>query len=118
MAIVKGGDSETVTRLAAKQFPTPDIMQLWGEAVYYNPDFLSTKVTDVLFPAVFSTSKGPQKYKTKSCLRLTDIISFFVQIDMTIKLPSGSSLYLEVEEHSSLLIFKAVQTASFFTLLI
>ncbi|TTG32354.1 Complement component C8 beta chain [Bagarius yarrelli] len=44
VAIVKGGDSETVSRLAAKEFPTPDIMQLWGEAVHYNPDFISTKM--------------------------------------------------------------------------
>ncbi|MCJ8731197.1 hypothetical protein PDJAM_G00196670 [Pangasius djambal] len=44
VAVVRGGDSETVSRLAAKQFPTPDIMQLWGEAVHYNPDFVSTKM--------------------------------------------------------------------------
>jgi len=42
---VRGGDSETVSRLAAKQLPTPDIMQLWGDAVFYNPDFIHKKVT-------------------------------------------------------------------------
>lgn len=48
VAVVKGGDSETVARLAAKQFPTPDIMQLWGDAVHYSPDFVSTKVADAI----------------------------------------------------------------------
>lgn len=43
--VVRGGDSETVSRLAAKQLPTPDIMQLWGDAVFYNPDFIHKKVT-------------------------------------------------------------------------
>ncbi len=43
--VVRGGDSETVSRLAAKQLPTPDIMQLWGDAVFYNPDFIRKKVT-------------------------------------------------------------------------
>lgn len=43
--VVRGGDSETVSRLAAKQLPTPDIMQLWGDAVFYNPDFIKKKVT-------------------------------------------------------------------------
>ncbi|KAM9500604.1 complement component C8 beta chain [Clarias gariepinus] len=45
VAIVKGGDSETVARLGSKELPTPDIMQLWGEAVHYNPDFISTKMS-------------------------------------------------------------------------
>ncbi|KAI5616223.1 complement component C8 beta chain precursor [Silurus asotus] len=45
IALVRGGDSETVSRLAARQFPTPDIMQLWGEAIFYNPDFISTKLS-------------------------------------------------------------------------
>ncbi|ROL45909.1 Complement component C8 beta chain [Anabarilius grahami] len=42
--VVRGGDSETVSRLAAKQLPTPDIMQLWGDAVFYNPDFIHKKI--------------------------------------------------------------------------
>ncbi|KAL1279742.1 hypothetical protein QQF64_014342 [Cirrhinus molitorella] len=41
---VRGGDSETVSRLAAKQLPTPDVMQLWGDAVFYNPDFIRKKI--------------------------------------------------------------------------
>ncbi|XP_017328556.1 complement component C8 beta chain [Ictalurus punctatus] len=45
VAVVRGGNSETVSRLASKHFPTPDIMQLWGEAVHYSPDFISTKLT-------------------------------------------------------------------------
>ncbi|KAF4088773.1 hypothetical protein AMELA_G00058720 [Ameiurus melas] len=45
VAVVRGGDSETVSRLASKHLPTPDIMQLWGEAVHYSPDFISTKLT-------------------------------------------------------------------------
>ncbi|RXN14300.1 complement component C8 beta chain [Labeo rohita] len=42
--VVRGGDSETVSRLAAKQLPTPDVMQLWGDAVFYNPDFIRKKI--------------------------------------------------------------------------
>ncbi len=45
LIVVRGGDSETVSSLAAKQLPTPDIMKLWGDAVFYNPDFISKKVT-------------------------------------------------------------------------
>uniref|UniRef100_UPI003D9E9675 complement component C8 beta chain precursor n=1 Tax=Danio rerio TaxID=7955 RepID=UPI003D9E9675 len=45
--VVKGGDSETVSRLAAKQLPTPDIMQMWGEAVFYNPEFISKKIEPI-----------------------------------------------------------------------
>ncbi|XP_051989612.1 complement component C8 beta chain [Xyrauchen texanus] len=41
---VRGGDSETVSRLAAKELPTPDIMQQWGDAVFYNPDFINRKI--------------------------------------------------------------------------
>ncbi|XP_072543713.1 complement component C8 beta chain [Salminus brasiliensis] len=44
VAVVRGGDSETVSRLGAKELPTPDIMQLWGDAVHYNPDFIRTKL--------------------------------------------------------------------------
>ncbi|XP_073720493.1 complement component C8 beta chain isoform X1 [Misgurnus anguillicaudatus] len=42
--VVRGGDSETVSRLAAKQLPTPDDMQLWGDAVFYSPDFINRKL--------------------------------------------------------------------------
>ncbi|KAK1797435.1 hypothetical protein P4O66_008812 [Electrophorus voltai] len=44
VAVVRGGDSETVARLAAKQLPTPDLMQLWGDAVHYNPDIIHSKM--------------------------------------------------------------------------
>lgn len=44
VAVVKGGDSETITQLATKNLPTQKLMQQWGEAVYYNPDFIHTKV--------------------------------------------------------------------------
>ncbi len=49
LIVVRGGDSETVSSLAAKQLPTPDIMKLWGDAVFYNPDFISKKVTFFIF---------------------------------------------------------------------
>uniref|UniRef100_A0AAR2JMJ6 Complement component C8 beta chain n=1 Tax=Pygocentrus nattereri TaxID=42514 RepID=A0AAR2JMJ6_PYGNA len=45
VAVVRGGDSETISRLAAKELPNPDIMQRWGDAVYYNPDFIRTKLS-------------------------------------------------------------------------
>ncbi|KAG5847479.1 hypothetical protein ANANG_G00126490 [Anguilla anguilla] len=44
VALVKGGSSESITRLAFNQLPTPEIMQEWGDSVFYNPDFLQTKV--------------------------------------------------------------------------
>lgn len=44
IVVVKGGDSESVSRLAAKKLPAPSDMQLWGDAVFYNPDFLNRKV--------------------------------------------------------------------------
>ncbi|KAJ8390419.1 hypothetical protein AAFF_G00108130, partial [Aldrovandia affinis] len=43
VAVVKGGGSESITRLAFKQLPTPEIMQEWGDSVFYNPDFLHSK---------------------------------------------------------------------------
>ncbi|KAL6491186.1 hypothetical protein MHYP_G00015310 [Metynnis hypsauchen] len=45
VAVVRGGDSETISRLAAKELPNPDIMQRWGDAVYYNPDFVRTTLS-------------------------------------------------------------------------
>ncbi|KAJ8357302.1 hypothetical protein SKAU_G00200960 [Synaphobranchus kaupii] len=44
MVVVKGGGSESITRLAFNKLPTSDIMQDWGDSVFYNPDFLKTKV--------------------------------------------------------------------------
>uniref|UniRef100_A0A3P9AQE2 Complement component C8 beta chain n=2 Tax=Esox lucius TaxID=8010 RepID=A0A3P9AQE2_ESOLU len=40
VSIVRGGDSESITALAAQRLPTPQLMRLWGEAVHYNPDFI------------------------------------------------------------------------------
>lgn len=54
--VVRGGDSETVSRLAAKQLPTPDVMQLWGDAVFYNPDFIRKKVKFFIDYAHYSTT--------------------------------------------------------------
>lgn len=44
VAVVRGGDSESITWLAAKKLPTPQLMRLWGEAVHYNPDFIRSVV--------------------------------------------------------------------------
>ncbi|KAL4656033.1 complement component C8 beta chain [Arapaima gigas] len=43
VAVVKGGGSESITRLVYKQLPTPEVMRDWGESVFYNPDFIQTK---------------------------------------------------------------------------
>uniref|UniRef100_A0A4W5PYG0 Complement component C8 beta chain n=1 Tax=Hucho hucho TaxID=62062 RepID=A0A4W5PYG0_9TELE len=53
VAVVRGGDSESITWLAAKKLPTPQLMRLWGEAVHYNPDFISS-VTRPLYELVTS----------------------------------------------------------------
>ncbi|KAG5286758.1 hypothetical protein AALO_G00018440 [Alosa alosa] len=45
VAVVKGGDSESITQLASKTLPTQKLMQQWGDAVYYNPDFIHTKMS-------------------------------------------------------------------------
>ncbi|KAA0719537.1 Complement component C8 beta chain [Triplophysa tibetana] len=44
IVVVKGGDSESVSHLAAKKLPAANDMQLWGDAVFYNPDFLTRKL--------------------------------------------------------------------------
>lgn len=43
--IVKGGTSESVTALVAKKLPTPRLMNLWGDGVNFNPDFIRTTVS-------------------------------------------------------------------------
>uniref|UniRef100_A0A665V0Q1 Complement component C8 beta chain n=1 Tax=Echeneis naucrates TaxID=173247 RepID=A0A665V0Q1_ECHNA len=53
VALVKGGSSETITSLVSKKLPTPHLMRLWGDAVRYNPDFL-TKKTLPLYELVTS----------------------------------------------------------------
>lgn len=52
-AVVKGGSSESVTALVAKKLPTPKLMNLWGDGVNFNPDFIRTTVS----PRVFVVSK-------------------------------------------------------------
>ncbi|XP_062850536.1 complement component C8 beta chain [Trichomycterus rosablanca] len=64
VAVVRGGDSETVSRLAARQLPSPDIMQLWGEAVHYNPDFIQTKMAplyELVTPRDFTNANTLKK---------------------------------------------------------
>lgn len=48
-AVVKGGSSESVTALVAKKLPTPKLMNLWGDAVNFNPDFIRTTVSQLVF---------------------------------------------------------------------
>ncbi|XP_023865749.2 complement component C8 beta chain [Salvelinus sp. IW2-2015] len=64
VAVVRGGDSESITWLAAKKLPTPQLMRLWGEAVHYNPDFIRS-VTRPLYELVtardFSSANSLKK---------------------------------------------------------
>lgn len=48
-AVVKGGSSESVTALVAKKLPTPKLMNLWGDGVSFNPDFIRTTVSPLVF---------------------------------------------------------------------
>ncbi|RXM30567.1 Disabled-like 1 [Acipenser ruthenus] len=54
VALVKGGASEYITRMAYKQLPTADLMQEWGDAVQYNPEIIDSK-TEPLFQLVTGT---------------------------------------------------------------
>ncbi|MBN3302264.1 CO8B protein, partial [Amia calva] len=54
IVVVKGGASEFTSRLAYKKLPTPELMQEWGDAVQYNPDFIETKI-EPLFELVKSS---------------------------------------------------------------
>ena len=45
VAFVQGGSSESVTALISKKLPTPELMNLWGDGVRYNPDFIRTTVS-------------------------------------------------------------------------
>ncbi|KAM6948240.1 complement component C8 beta chain [Aplochiton taeniatus] len=40
VAVVRGGDSESITSLVSHKLPSPDRMRPWGDGVQYNPDFL------------------------------------------------------------------------------
>nr|XP_003220222.1 PREDICTED: complement component C8 beta chain isoform X1 [Anolis carolinensis] len=44
IALVRGGASEYIATLAAKELPTPELMQKWGDAVQYNPEIIQMKV--------------------------------------------------------------------------
>lgn len=48
-AVVKGGSSESATALVAKKLPTPQLMNLWGDGVSFNPDFIRTTVSPLVF---------------------------------------------------------------------
>ncbi|KAG7227297.1 hypothetical protein INR49_000301 [Caranx melampygus] len=52
-AVVRGGNSESITSLVSKKLPEPNLMKLWGEAVHFNPDFIRMK-TQPLFELVTS----------------------------------------------------------------
>ncbi len=45
VAVVRGGGSESITALVSKTLPTPQLMQLWGDSVRFNPDFIRTTVS-------------------------------------------------------------------------
>lgn len=52
-AVVRGGSSESVTALVAKKLPTPELMNLWGDGVSFNPDFIRTTVSLLVFCRTF-----------------------------------------------------------------
>ncbi|XP_075875910.1 complement component C8 beta chain [Nelusetta ayraudi] len=69
-AVVKGGSSESVTALVAKKLPTPELMNLWGDAVSFNPDFIRT-TTKPIYELVTSrdfTHDGTLKRNLKRAL--------------------------------------------------
>ncbi|XP_068604859.1 complement component C8 beta chain [Brachionichthys hirsutus] len=39
-AVVNGGSSQSITALVSERLPTPQLMELWGEGVRFNPDFI------------------------------------------------------------------------------
>ncbi|KAJ0059146.1 hypothetical protein NL108_008587, partial [Boleophthalmus pectinirostris] len=53
VAVVKGGSSESVTALVSKKLPDPKLMQLWGQGVRFNPDFIR-RTTKPLYELVTS----------------------------------------------------------------
>ncbi|KAM3866055.1 complement component C8 beta chain [Diretmus argenteus] len=61
VAIVRGGNSKSITALVSKTLPTPQLMGLWGEAVHYNPDFIR-RTTRPLYELV--TSRDIVNYLT------------------------------------------------------
>ncbi|XP_042319999.1 complement component C8 beta chain [Sceloporus undulatus] len=55
VVLVRGGASESITTLASKELPTPELMQKWGDAVQYNPDIIQMKV-EPLYELVTATT--------------------------------------------------------------
>ncbi|XP_030016812.1 complement component C8 beta chain [Sphaeramia orbicularis] len=53
VAVVRGGNSESISALMAKKLPTPELMRLWGDGVHFNPDFIR-KTTKPLYELVTS----------------------------------------------------------------
>ncbi|XP_028329177.1 complement component C8 beta chain [Gouania willdenowi] len=52
-AVVRGGNSESITALVSKKLPDPTLMRLWGDGIHANPDFLR-KTTLPLYELVTS----------------------------------------------------------------
>lgn len=49
VTVVKGGSSESITALLAKKLPSPELMNLWGDGVRFNPDFIRRTVSLFVF---------------------------------------------------------------------
>ncbi|XP_063021196.1 complement component C8 beta chain [Melospiza melodia melodia] len=65
--LVRGGASEEITTLAHKDLPTAQLMQLWGDAVQYNPEIIKLKA-EPLYELV-SPSDVADSMKIKENLR-------------------------------------------------
>lgn len=72
-AVVKGGSSESATALVAKKLPTPELMNLWGDGVSFNPDFIRTTVSPLVFcrTSVFSCVTLSFTFTVLRCLSCT-----------------------------------------------
>ncbi|KAM9324642.1 complement component C8 beta chain [Gastrophryne carolinensis] len=60
VALVRGGSSEHVASLAYKDLPTPELMQEWGDAVWYSPEIIKIKASplyELVTPADFFAAK-------------------------------------------------------------
>lgn len=58
VALVRGGASESITRLAHKDLPTAQLLQQWGDAVQYNPEIIKLKVLPPPLPPAPSEHLG------------------------------------------------------------
>ncbi|KAJ8012257.1 hypothetical protein DPEC_G00066800 [Dallia pectoralis] len=64
VTLVRGGDSESITALAAQKLPTPQLMKLWGEAVHYSPDFIrrtTRPISELVTSRDFSNANSLKK---------------------------------------------------------